>query len=154
MTTRAPASVGASPGRAVGAWYSSANTPTTTATSPHFMTRRKMTVTKNPCMSAPGGGGDSDGDDGDSGPVVVVLGATGTGKTKLSLEVARRFHGEVVNADALQVYEGLPIATNKAPAAERGDVPHHLLGSVPADTAITVHECGLRGVWGRGAAKG
>jgi tRNA dimethylallyltransferase len=77
-----------------------------------------------------------------TGPVVFVVGATGTGKTDLSLAIARECHGEIVNADALQVYAGLDIATNKASAEERGEIPHHLLGSVPSDAAITVHECG------------
>ncbi len=76
-------------------------------------------------------------------PVIVVVGATATGKTDLSVAIARQLQGEVVNADALQVYAGLDIATNKASAEERGDVPHHLLGTVPSDTAITVHECVL-----------
>jgi tRNA dimethylallyltransferase len=37
-------------------------------------------------------------------PVVVILGATGTGKTKLSLELAKLFHGEIISADAMQVF--------------------------------------------------
>ncbi len=72
--------------------------------------------------------------------VVVVMGATGVGKTRLSLALARAFGGEIVNADALQMYEGLDIATNKATAAERAVAPHHLLACIPATTAITVHQ--------------
>ena len=45
--------------------------------------------------------------------VVVVIGATGTGKTKLGVELAKKLNGEVVNADSLQMYRGLSVATAK-----------------------------------------
>ncbi|KAK1559996.1 hypothetical protein Q3G72_020968 [Acer saccharum] len=60
--------------------------------------------------------------------VVFVMGATGTGKTKLSIDLATRFSGEIVNSDKIQAYKGLDIATNKATEAERRGVPHYLLG--------------------------
>ncbi|WOG83702.1 hypothetical protein DCAR_0102879 [Daucus carota subsp. sativus] len=60
--------------------------------------------------------------------VVVVMGATGTGKSKLSVDLATQFNGEVVNADKMQVYEGLDVITNKITAEESCGVPHHLLG--------------------------
>ncbi|KAG1368117.1 Adenylate isopentenyltransferase 1, chloroplastic [Cocos nucifera] len=62
--------------------------------------------------------------------VVVIMGATGTGKSKLSIDLATRFPSEVVNADKIQVYRGLDITTNKIPLAERLGVPHHLLGQL------------------------
>ncbi|CAL9160782.1 adenylate isopentenyltransferase-like [Musa acuminata AAA Group] len=62
--------------------------------------------------------------------VVVVMGATGTGKSKLSVELATVFDGEVVNSDKIQVYRGLDITTNKMPLGERCGVPHHLLGEL------------------------
>ncbi len=46
-------------------------------------------------------------------PVLVVLGATGAGKSKLALQLAQRFGGEIINADAMQMYKGLDIVTNK-----------------------------------------
>ena len=46
-------------------------------------------------------------------PVIVVLGATGAGKSKLALDLARRFGGEIISADAMQMYKGLDIVTNK-----------------------------------------
>ncbi|KAG6472051.1 adenylate isopentenyltransferase 1, chloroplastic-like [Zingiber officinale] len=59
--------------------------------------------------------------------LVVVMGATGTGKTKLAIELSLRFLGEVINSDKIQMYPGLDIASNKiAPAKQRG-VPHHLI---------------------------
>ena len=46
-------------------------------------------------------------------PVVVILGATGAGKSKLALELAAKFGGEIISADAMQMYKGLDIVTNK-----------------------------------------
>ncbi|KAK3858773.1 hypothetical protein Pcinc_035063 [Petrolisthes cinctipes] len=63
-------------------------------------------------------------------PVVVVLGATGTGKSKLALEIATRFKGEIISADSMQVYKGLDIITNKVTPEEQAQVPHHLLDFV------------------------
>ncbi|KAG6474076.1 adenylate isopentenyltransferase-like [Zingiber officinale] len=68
--------------------------------------------------------------DGTKERVVVVMGATGTGKSKLSVELATKFAGEVVNSDKIQVYGGLDIATNKMPMEERRGVAHHLLGEL------------------------
>ncbi|KAL6848621.1 hypothetical protein ACP4OV_021204 [Aristida adscensionis] len=62
--------------------------------------------------------------------MVVIVGATGTGKTKLSIDAAEALGGEVVNADKIQLYAGLDITTNKVPLDERRGVPHHLLGAV------------------------
>ncbi|EGY23644.1 tRNA delta(2)-isopentenylpyrophosphate transferase [Verticillium dahliae VdLs.17] len=66
-------------------------------------------------------------------PLVVILGSTGTGKSDLAVEVATRFRGEVVNADAMQLYQGLPVITNKMTTAERRGIPHHLLDHIPLD---------------------
>ncbi|RCI11760.1 hypothetical protein L249_7678 [Ophiocordyceps polyrhachis-furcata BCC 54312] len=64
-------------------------------------------------------------------PLLVVLGSTGTGKSDLAVDLASRFDGEIINADAMQLYKGLPILTNKMnPSARRG-IPHHLLGHIP-----------------------
>ncbi|XP_071725325.1 adenylate isopentenyltransferase-like [Rutidosis leptorrhynchoides] len=60
--------------------------------------------------------------------LIVIMGATGAGKTKLSIELAKRFNGEIINSDKMQVYKGLDITTNKAPINERGNINHHLLG--------------------------
>ena len=46
-------------------------------------------------------------------PVTFILGATGTGKSDLAVALAKRFNGEVINADAMQLYQGLDIVTNK-----------------------------------------
>lgn len=68
---------------------------------------------------------------------VVVLGATGTGKSRLAIDLALRFGGEVINSDKIQAYAGLDVATNKVDPAERAGVPHHLLGVVDQDAEFT-----------------
>ena len=64
------------------------------------------------------------------GPTLAVVGPTATGKSALALELAERYGGEIVNADALQVYRGLDVGTAKPTAGERARVPHHLLDVV------------------------
>lgn len=64
-------------------------------------------------------------------PLIVVVGATGTGKSDLAVALARRFDGEIINGDAMQMYAGLPIVTNKITDDEQCGVPHHFLGCVP-----------------------
>ncbi|KAI5194932.1 hypothetical protein AUEXF2481DRAFT_67538 [Aureobasidium subglaciale EXF-2481] len=66
-------------------------------------------------------------------PLVAVVGATGTGKSELAVNIARKYNGEIINGDAMQLYEGLPIITNKMPENEREGVPHHLLGCIGLD---------------------
>lgn len=60
-------------------------------------------------------------------PLVVILGSTATGKTKLSIELAKRFNGEIISADSMQIYNRLDISTAKATAAERSQAVHHML---------------------------
>lgn len=84
-------------------------------------------------------------------PLLVVLGATGTGKSQvfispftlplpnlsdkqqLAVELAKRFNGEIINGDAMQMYRGLPIVTNKITPSEQDGIPHHLLGFIALD---------------------
>jgi tRNA dimethylallyltransferase len=60
----------------------------------------------------------------------VLVGPTGTGKSRLAVEVAERIGGEIVGCDALQVYRGLDAATGKPTAEERARVPHSLIDVV------------------------
>ena len=60
-------------------------------------------------------------------PLVCVVGPTAVGKTTLAVELARRFGGEVVNADSRQVYRGMTIGTAKPTEAEQAAAPHHLV---------------------------
>ncbi|CAL5079126.1 unnamed protein product [Urochloa decumbens] len=63
---------------------------------------------------------------------VVIMGATGTSKTKLSIDVSKAIGGEVINADKMQMYSGLDIATNKVGLNNRCGIPHHLIGAISA----------------------
>ncbi len=73
-------------------------------------------------------------------PIVAVVGATAAGKTGLSLDLAERLDGEIVNTDAMQVYRGMDVGTAKLPAAERRGVPHHLLDLLDVTESLTVAE--------------
>lgn len=66
-------------------------------------------------------------------PVVVVTGPTGSGKTELAIALARRFDGEIVNADSMQVYRYMDIGTAKPTPEERLVVPHHLFDVADPD---------------------
>lgn len=73
-------------------------------------------------------------------PIIVILGSTGTGKTKLSLELAERFGGEIISADSMQVYTNLDIATAKATKEEQARARHHLLDiATPANPFTVMH---------------
>jgi len=61
------------------------------------------------------------------GLVVAVVGPTATGKSDLAIALAQRLHGEVVGADASQLYRGMDIGTAKVPLEERHGIPHHQL---------------------------
>ena len=73
-------------------------------------------------------------------PVVAVVGATASGKTDLSLALAERLGGEIVNTDAMQVYRGMDIGTAKLPTAERRGIPHHLLDVLDIHETASVAE--------------
>lgn len=73
-------------------------------------------------------------------PIVAVVGATASGKTGLSLDLADALGGEVVNTDAMQVYRGMDIGTAKLPPAERRGIPHHLLDTLTVRDPATVAE--------------
>uniref|UniRef100_A0A0E0DPQ4 adenylate dimethylallyltransferase (ADP/ATP-dependent) n=1 Tax=Oryza meridionalis TaxID=40149 RepID=A0A0E0DPQ4_9ORYZ len=81
-----------------------------------------------------------EGSRGDKGKVVVVMGATATGKSKLAIDLALRFGGEVINSDKIQVHDGLDVVTNKVTDEERAGVPHHLIGGVPPDADYGVDD--------------
>jgi len=59
--------------------------------------------------------------------VITIVGPTASGKTTLSIEIAKQFNGEVISADSRQVYKGMDIGTGKVTQAEMGNIPHHLL---------------------------
>lgn len=74
----------------------------------------------------------------EASPLLVICGPTASGKTALAVELSRHFPIEVVSADSRQVYRGLDIGTAKATAAERRQVPHHLLDVVAPEEEFSV----------------
>jgi tRNA dimethylallyltransferase len=73
-------------------------------------------------------------------PVVAVVGPTAVGKSELSLDLAERLGGEVVNTDSMQLYRGMDIGTAKLPPEERRGIPHHLLDVLDVTETATVAE--------------
>jgi tRNA dimethylallyltransferase len=71
-------------------------------------------------------------------PIVALVGATASGKTGLSLDLAEALGGEVVNTDAMQVYRGMDIGTAKVPPAERRGIRHHLLDLLSVREPLSV----------------
>ena len=72
--------------------------------------------------------------------LVVVLGPTASGKTALSLALAERFHGEIVNCDSVAMYREFDLGTAKPTPFERAQAPHHLLDCVTPTSHITAGE--------------
>jgi tRNA dimethylallyltransferase len=72
--------------------------------------------------------------------LVVVLGPTASGKTALSLALAERFHGEIVNCDSVAMYREFDLGTAKPTSPERAQAPHHLLDCVAPTSHITAGE--------------
>lgn len=72
--------------------------------------------------------------------LVVLLGPTASAKTALSLVLAERFHGEIVNCDSVAMYREFEIGTAKPTLAERARAPHHLFDFVEPDGYITAGE--------------
>ena len=73
-------------------------------------------------------------------PVITVVGPTAAGKSEFSLALAHALDGEVVNADSMQLYQGMDIGTAKLTISERAGVPHHLLDIWPVTQAASVSE--------------
>ena len=71
--------------------------------------------------------------------VIVITGPTGVGKTKASVELAKKLNGEIINADAMQVYKGLNIGTAKIKESEKDNIPHHLLDIKNIDEEYTIY---------------
>ncbi|MEM5516530.1 tRNA (adenosine(37)-N6)-dimethylallyltransferase MiaA [Henriciella sp. AS95] len=65
-------------------------------------------------------------------PAILIHGPTASGKTELSIEIARKLNGEIVNADSMQVYRELKVISARPDEEEMADVPHHLFGHVSA----------------------
>lgn len=80
-------------------------------------------------------------------PVIAIAGPTASGKSKLGIDLALDFDGEIINCDSVQVYQEIQIATAKVPLNERKGIPHHLIDFVPPKVNYTAGE------WARAAAE-
>ncbi|MBS4194075.1 tRNA (adenosine(37)-N6)-dimethylallyltransferase MiaA [Lederbergia citri] len=72
--------------------------------------------------------------------LVVIVGPTAVGKTKLSIEIAKRFNGEIISGDSMQVYKGMDIGTAKITTEEMEGIPHHLIDIKEPDETFSVAE--------------
>ncbi len=70
--------------------------------------------------------------------VVVIVGPTASGKTSLSVELAKRLNGEIVSADSMQIYRDMNIATAKPSKEEMQGIPHHLMDFLPVGESFSV----------------
>jgi len=88
--------------------------------------------------------------------LVVVLGPTAVGKSGIAVDLARRFDGEVIGGDSIQVYRGFDIGTDKPDAEARRGVPHHLIDIVDPEVQYTAADfvrdalAAARGIAARG----
>ena len=91
-----------------------------------------------------------------SNSVIIIAGPTASGKSALALDIAKRYDGEIVNADSMQVYAGTPIISAAPTAEEKQIVPHHLYEIYSPDKNGTVVEwlklavSTIKKIWSRG----
>lgn len=80
--------------------------------------------------------------------LVAVVGATGTGKSALGLDLAERLGGEIINSDAMQFYRGMDIGTAKVPLSERRGIAHHQLDTldVTEEASVAQYQVDARAV--------
>lgn len=78
--------------------------------------------------------------------LIFIVGATATGKSELSLQVAEELSAEIVNADSMQLYRGMDIGTAKLPISERHGIPHHLIDvlDVTQDASVAQYQSWAR----------
>lgn len=71
--------------------------------------------------------------------IIVITGPTAVGKTKLSIELAKKYNGEIINADAVQVYKGLDIGSAKITKEEMEGIPHYLFDIKEVNEEYTIY---------------
>ena len=72
--------------------------------------------------------------------LLVIIGPTAVGKTKLSIEMAKRYNGEIISGDSMQIYRGMDIGTAKIKKEEMEGIPHHLIDIKEPDESFSVAE--------------
>ena len=70
--------------------------------------------------------------------VIVIGGPTASGKTSLSIELAKKINGEIISSDSMQIYKDMTIGTAKPTVEEMDGIPHHLLDFVSPDERYSV----------------
>ena len=71
-------------------------------------------------------------------PVIAVVGPTASGKTALAVKIAKKFNGQVISADSMQIYKGMDIATAKPTESEKEGIEHYLLDFLPIEVRFSV----------------
>lgn len=71
---------------------------------------------------------------------IIILGPTGSGKTELSIKLAKQLNGEIINADSMQIYKYFNIGTAKPSLQEREEIPHHLMDFLEPTEDFSVSE--------------
>ena len=72
--------------------------------------------------------------------LLVIVGPTAVGKTEISIELAKRFHGEIISGDSMQVYRGMDIGTAKISREEMQGIPHYMIDTKDPDESFSVAE--------------
>ncbi|MDT4109592.1 tRNA (adenosine(37)-N6)-dimethylallyltransferase MiaA, partial [Staphylococcus aureus] len=72
--------------------------------------------------------------------IVVIVGPTASGKTELSIELAKRINGEIISGDSMQVYKHMNIGTAKVTPEEMDGIPHHLIDILNPDDTFSAYE--------------
>ena len=72
--------------------------------------------------------------------IIVITGPTGVGKTKLSIELAKKYNAEIINGDDIQVYRGLDIGSAKVTKEEKENIPHHLFDIKEVDEEYSIYD--------------
>ena len=73
-------------------------------------------------------------------PIIVIVGPTGVGKTKLSIELAKKLNAEIINGDSVSIYKKLDIGSAKPTIEERENIPHHLIDIKEPDEEYSVYD--------------
>lgn len=73
-------------------------------------------------------------------PIIIIVGPTASGKTALGVKVAQKYNAEIISADSMQIYKGMPIASAVPTMEERCGVPHHLMEFVSPNERFSVSE--------------
>lgn len=72
--------------------------------------------------------------------LIVIVGPTASGKTKLAVQLAKKYHGEIISADSMQIYQKMNIATAKPTLEEMEGIPHHLIDFLPMNAQFSVSD--------------